>query len=185
MTTSKTAVVTGAGQGMGRAIALMLAGHGIHVVLVGRTAGEALIKPIEETTDADWDRILSINLKGPFLMARALLPLLRKSENASIINIGSKATLGSFGGITAYSASKTGLLGLTRSLSAELRQEEIRVVILCPGPADTPMRWAATPEIDPHVLITPEVVADTVWMLVSLPRGTTTDEFLLQSMHFD
>jgi NAD(P)-dependent dehydrogenase (short-subunit alcohol dehydrogenase family) len=231
--TKKVAVVTGAGQGMGRAIALKFAANDVHVVLVGRTqeklirvadeitalggtstlraldvsnaaqvqqlaasldgqpvdmlvncAGEALIKPLEATTVEDWDRILNINLKGPFLLAQNLLPLLRQSDNASIVNIGSKASIGGFPEIAAYTAAKTGLVGLTRSLAAELRPHGIRVVILCPGPADTPMRWAATPDHDPNSLVQPETIAETVWLLVSLPRGVTTSEFLLQSVEY-
>ena len=234
MTLSKTAVITGAGQGIGRAIALKFAEGGFHIVLVGRTrekleavaaqikgmeqtasvhamdvtdhsqaghlaeslqdkpvdllvncAGEALIKSIEETTEADWNRLLSINLTGPFLMVKALLPSIRQSENASIINIGSVAATGGFAQITAYTAAKTGLLGFTRSLGAELRKDEIRVVMLCPGPADTPMRWAATPDFDPKMVLAAETIADTIWWLASLPRGTTTSEFLLRSIHLD
>jgi len=231
--TDKMAVVTGAGQGMGRATALKFAAQSWHVVLVGRTqeklesvaaeiaalggkaivhildvaqsdqvralaetlgdqtvdllvncAGESLIKPLEEVTDEDWERILSINLKGPFLLCRALLPHFRRSENATIINIGSKTSMGGFGGVSVYSAAKTGLLGFTRSLAAELKTEQIRVVLVAPGPADTPMRWAATPDYDTELLIQPEVVAEAIWWLASLPRGATTSEFLLQSVNF-
>lgn len=232
MTLSKTAVITGAGQGMGRAIALKFAEHGYHVGLVGRTkdkldavaseikaldqtasvhpidvtdhaqisqlaksfqgkaidllvncAGEALIKPFEETTADDWNRLLSINLTGPFLVTQALLPSIRQSENASVVNIGSIATTGGFAGITAYSAAKTGLLGLTRSLAAELSDDEIRVVLLNPGPVDTPMRWEATPDFDRKMVLDPTAIAETIWWLASLPKGTTTSEFLLRSVH--
>jgi NAD(P)-dependent dehydrogenase (short-subunit alcohol dehydrogenase family) len=126
-----------------------------------------------------------MNLKGPFLMTQALLPLLRKSRNASIINIASKVALKGYGTVTAYTAAKAGLLGFTRSLAAELRDEEIRVVALCPGPVDTPMRWQATPDYDRKLVIQAETVADLMWQLVTLPRGVTTGEVLLQSVYYD
>jgi NAD(P)-dependent dehydrogenase (short-subunit alcohol dehydrogenase family) len=118
-------------------------------------------------------------------MTQALLPSIRQSENASIINIGSVAATGGYSGITAYTAAKTGLLGFTRSLSAELQKDEIRVVMLNPGPADTPMRWAATPEFDRKMVLAVETIADTIWWLASLPKGTTTSEFLLRSLHLE
>jgi NAD(P)-dependent dehydrogenase (short-subunit alcohol dehydrogenase family) len=230
------AVVTGAGQGMGRAIALKLAANGVHLVLVGRTrakldrvaaeiealegsptvvaldvavsqqvqglratledafpkvdmvihcAGEAFISALEDTTEADWDRLLAVNLKGPFLITQALLPLLRQSENASIVMLVSKVALKGYGTVTAYSAAKTGLLGFTRSLAAELRDEEIRVVALCPGPVDTPMRWQATPDYERKLVIDANTVASTVWHVVTLPRGVTMGEILLESVHYD
>lgn len=233
---SRVAVVTGAGQGLGRAIALRLAASDIHTVLTGRTrskldrvageiqsightstviplditqaeqvqqfkrqiegafaqvdilvncAGEALVATLEETCEADWDRLLAVNLKGPFLMTRALLPLIRKSQNASIINIASKVALKGYHPVAAYSAAKTGLLGLSRALAAELREDEIRVVALCPGPIDTPMRWEATPDFDRKVVIDVESVATTVWHIVQLPRGVTMSDMVIESIHYD
>lgn len=230
---TRIAVVTGAGQGIGRAIARKFADNGLGVVLVGRDnaklervvgeiggdssaasvdvtqpepvsrfgkqltdqlphldilvncAGQALLTPISETSDADWNRMLAVNLTGPFLMTRALLPLLRKSGNGCIVNISSKVALKGYGSVTAYSAAKAGLVGFTRSLAAELQPEEIRVVALCPGPVDTPMRWAATPDFDRKTVISPETIAETVWHVVNLPKGVSTGEILIQSVHYD
>jgi NAD(P)-dependent dehydrogenase (short-subunit alcohol dehydrogenase family) len=149
-------------------------------------AGEALIATLEDTSEADWDRILAVNLKGPFLMVRALLPLLRQSPNAIIINVASKVALSSYHKeVAAYTAAKTGLMGFTRALAAELREEGIRVVGLCPGPVDTPMRWAATPDHDPRQVIDAETIADTVMYLVQLPKGVTMGEILIQSINYD
>jgi NAD(P)-dependent dehydrogenase (short-subunit alcohol dehydrogenase family) len=148
-------------------------------------AGEAFLATMQETSDDDWDRILAVNLKSSFLMTRALLPLLLKSPNASIVNMVSKVALKAYHPVAAYTAAKAGLLGFTRSLQAELVEQEVRVVALCPGPVDTPMRWESTPDFDRKVVISTETVADMVWHLVSLPRGTTVGEVLLQSMHYD
>ncbi|MEQ8672585.1 MAG: SDR family oxidoreductase [Aggregatilineales bacterium] len=229
--TKRIAVVTGAGQGMGRAIARNLASHNVHVVLVGRTesklqavageiqaingastvvplditdvdavdvfvrtmsdqtvdilvncAGDWLIKPLEETIDADLQHILDINLIAPYRLSRAFLPNLRKSDNASIINIGSMAAVGSHPGITAYTAAKTGLRGLTGSLAQELRGDLIRVVMLSTTPANTPMRWSASPGMDPNMLVEPETIAHVAAMITNLPKGITINDLLLESM---
>jgi NAD(P)-dependent dehydrogenase (short-subunit alcohol dehydrogenase family) len=149
-------------------------------------AGEALIATLEDTSEADWDRILAVNLKGPFLMVRALLPLLRKSPSAIIINVASKVALSNYHSeVAAYTAAKTGLMGFTHALAAELREEGIRVVGLCPGPVDTPMRWAATPDHDPRQVIDVGAIADTVMYLVQLPKGVTMGEILIQSINYD
>lgn len=227
MTDSRYALITGGGQGLGRALAHSLAGAGITPVLVGRTrekleavareiapvepilialdvtdaaavaalpaqltqldilincAGEALIRPMDETDDAAWARVIDVNLTAPFRLCRALLPLLRQSPNGSIVNILSKVATGGFGGVSAYTAAKTGLLGFTHSLADELRPAEIRVVAVCPGPMDTPMRWAATPDYDRKLLVDPRDVAAAVLHVVTLPRGATTGDVVVESM---
>ncbi len=165
-----------------RKLADSLAGKPLDILV--NCAGDWLIKPVEETTDEELDYVLSVNLKGPYIMVRALLPLIRQSENASIINIGSLTAVDGFAGVSAYSASKWGLRGFTNSLAEEVRGEAVRVVMLSPSPADTPMRWAASPDIDPAMLVQPETIADTVWFLVSLPKGVVTSNFRLESLYF-
>ena len=103
-------------------------------------AGDWLIAPIDDTDNARLDHILRLNLRAPYILTRLLLPNLRRSDNASVINIGSIVTALSVPGVSAYTASKVGLKGLTGALAAELRADEIRVVMISPGPADTPMR---------------------------------------------
>lgn len=229
--TKRTAVITGAGQGTGRAIALRFAAAGISTVLVGRTesklreaaeaieaaggeascyamdvtddaavaalgetlagetvdilincAGDWLIAHLQDTSNEQLDHILRVNLRAPYILSRTLLPNLRRSENASIINIGSLVTAVLAPTITAYTAAKVGLKGLTGSLAAELRPEEIRVVMISPGPADTPMREAASPGIDKAVLVQPETIAEIVHTVAILPRGITTSDFTLHSL---
>jgi NAD(P)-dependent dehydrogenase (short-subunit alcohol dehydrogenase family) len=83
--------------------------------------------------------------------------------------------------VVAYAAAKSGLVGFARSLSLVLRNDGIRVVALCPGPTDTPMRWNATPSFDRAMVISAESIAETIWYLVNLPRGVTTGEILVQA----
>ena len=195
--THRTAVITGAGQGMGRAIALKFAETDIRPILVGRTeakllsvadevaahgitagvhildvtddeaiaafgaelaettvdvlvncAGDWLIETLQDTSNEQLDQILQTNLRAPYILSRTLLPNLRRSDNASIINIGSIVTSMSVPSVSAYTAAKVGLKGLTGALAAELRPEMIRVVMICPDPrihrCATPLRQAST-----------------------------------------
>ena len=147
-------------------------------------AGDWLIKPLEEVTDAEIEHILAVNLLGPILMARTFLPQLRRSENATILNIGSIASMRYVSQISIYTAAKTGLRGFTGALAEELRPERIRCVLLSPGPADTPMRWAATPNVDPKTLVTADTIARTVTSIVTLPRGTTVTDYMIISQGY-
>ena len=108
-------------------------------------AGDWLIEYLENTSNAQFDHILNTNLRAPYILSRSLLPNLRQSDNASIINIGSIVTSMSVPTVSAYTASKVGLQGATGSLAEELKPDKIRVVMISPGPADTPMRDAASP----------------------------------------
>jgi len=110
---------------------------GLHVLV--NNAGVALRgKNIGATTREDWDRVLSINLTGPFLGTRAAAPLLRDSGGGAIINIGSTAGInGHFA--AAYSAAKWGLRGLTKCAAMEYADWGIRVNAVHPGIVTTPM----------------------------------------------
>ena len=140
---------------------------------------------MEDTSNEQLDHILRVNLRAPYILSRTLLPNLRHSANASIVNIGSLVTAISMPTVSAYTAAKVGLKGLTASLAAELKPDRIRVVMISPGPADTPMRKAASPGIDKAVLVQPKTIADMVNVVASLPRGITTSDFVLYSMAWE
>jgi NAD(P)-dependent dehydrogenase (short-subunit alcohol dehydrogenase family) len=95
-------------------------------------AGIGLARPLETMDVADWDRVLAVNLRGPFLCARDTAPLLRRAGSAVIINIASTRALMSEPGNEAYAASKGGLLALTHALSNSLGPA-IRVNAIVPG----------------------------------------------------
>ncbi len=89
--------------------------------------------PTLDTDDALWDRVISINLKGVFLVARRVIPEMLKNGKGSIVNTASIAGLVANGGGVAYTASKHGVVGITRQLAAEFSGQGLRINAFCPG----------------------------------------------------
>ncbi len=191
----RTAIVTGGGQGIGRAICGIFAEEGAAVVVVdinesaaeetarqlnragyagrsGRSAravradisvateisaladgvveefgrvdilvnnaGLALFRSVEACTEEEWDRVMAVNLKGPFLLSKALLPTMIAQQSGAVINMASVA--GKTGGVVSgapYSVSKAGIECLTKSLARELAPHGVRVNAIAPGIIDT------------------------------------------------
>jgi NAD(P)-dependent dehydrogenase (short-subunit alcohol dehydrogenase family) len=102
-------------------------------------AGVFINKGLMETSPDVWNQTIAVNLTGTFLCVQAAVPLLRKSDHATIVNIASGVgLLPTHGGITAYVASKGGVIAMTRAMAAELAPA-IRVNVVCPGAVETPM----------------------------------------------
>ncbi len=118
--------------------ARVAADYGAADVLVNN-AGISLICPAEQTTAAQWQRVLNINLLGPFLLSRALGTAMLARGRGSIVNVASIAGLAAVSHRSAYNASKHGLIGLTRTLAAEWGGRGVRVNAVCPGWIKTQM----------------------------------------------
>jgi len=110
-------------------------------------AGIAPKTPFLETTTEDWDRAIAVNLRGMFLVARAVGRLMAADgAGGTIVNMASTNALGGEERYAAYNASKGGVLQLTRTMAVELGDKGIRVNCLCPGFIDTPLNRSLEPE---------------------------------------
>jgi len=189
----RTALITGAGSGIGREAALLFAGEGASVVVADRDAGagaacvgaieaaqgsacfaqvdvsvaaqvEAAVADAEsrfgalhvlfnnagifpaadgspvDTDEAVWDQVMDVNLKGVFLGCKYGIPALLRAGGGSIVNTASfVAVVGAATSQIAYTASKGGVLAMTREIAVEYARQGIRANALCPGPVDTPL----------------------------------------------
>jgi 3-oxoacyl-[acyl-carrier protein] reductase len=199
--TGRTVVVTGAGQGLGRAYAQRVATDGGTAVIadINEEAGEKVaaeivssggraafrrldvgdpdscaelagfvtrefgalhglvnnaaifstitMRPFWEIPVAEWDRLMAVNLRGPFLLTSALLPALRAAGDASVVNVASDAVWLGRPGYLHYVASKGGVTGMTYSMARELGDDGIRVNAISPGPTYTEVpRGTVSPE---------------------------------------
>jgi NAD(P)-dependent dehydrogenase (short-subunit alcohol dehydrogenase family) len=113
-------------------------GHGHLDVLVANAGVDLSHEPgVSEISDEEWDTVLETNLSSVFRLVRAVLPLMR--PGASIVTVGSAASLVARAGAAAYVASKGGLLQLTRALAVDLAPQGIRANCVCPGNIQTPL----------------------------------------------
>ena len=226
----QVAVITGAGRGIGAAIARTLAALGATSVLLGRNqstldataraivdkGGKTEVIPCDVTilhqmeyaaarvesmfkridvlvnnagiggfTDVlhqlapdEWDRILNTNLRGVYYAIRAFAPMMIQANFGHIINISSLAGKNALPRGAAYAASKWGLNGLSYSVAEELRGNNIRVSVICPGSVETEL--GPHTGKDPKKMLQPEDVAHSVAMLVTQSPQSFMSEILLR-----
>jgi NAD(P)-dependent dehydrogenase (short-subunit alcohol dehydrogenase family) len=227
----KTAIVTGADRGIGRAIALAFAAEGAAVALAARSradlaevageiraagGGRALAIPTDVTNDgavealieqtladlgrldilvtsagtaafaaladskpADWDAMLSVNLRAAMVCCRAVLPPMMRQGSGTIINVASIAAKRALPGSAVYTATKAGLFGFSRVLAEELRNTGVRVGVLMPGAVDTPL-WDTLGGSPPRdKMLRPEDVARAAVLMAALPLNAVLEELTL------
>ena len=155
--------------------------------LVANIAGIVQFGRVETISDEEWERVLAVDLTGPFKVLRAAIPLLKRSRGC-IVNLASIAGLQGQAYTAAYSAAKGGLVMLTKALAVELAPDRVRVNCICPGGVDTPLIHQATFPDDAvprlldmlqgplagAMLARPEHVAEVVAWLASPAAATIT-----------
>lgn len=140
-------------------------------------AGIAVFKSFAELTLDDWDRTMATNLRGLYLVTREVLPGMRTRRRGTIVNVASLAGRNGVVGGTAYSASKHGVLGFSRSLMLEVRADNVRVVAVCPGSVDTALiRNQSMHTRDAKRILAAEDVADTILAALRLPERALVSE---------
>ncbi len=139
-------------------------------------AGIALSRSFAETTMAEFDRILALNARVPYLACQLALPLLRCSECASILNIASVVAHKGYPLQSAYAASKHALAGFTKSLASEVYREDIRVHLISPGGVFTDMVRIARPDLTGEDMILPEDIAEIAAFFIEHRTNAVIDE---------
>ena len=221
------ALVTGAGRGIGKAIALTLAKEGAEVVMTARTlaelaqvkkeiesiGGKALMIPADLTSDsqigklfeeinvkytrldilinnaglgvfapvrslsvADFDRMWNLNMRAVMIVTQHALKFMEAQKGGAIVNVASLAGRNAFVGGAGYAATKWALIGFSRSLMLEVREQNIRVITICPGSVDT--SFSSTPK-EPsrsEKILHPQDVADTILSALKLPDRAMVSE---------
>ena len=230
----KVALVTGAGSGLGEAIAraLAMAGCGVACIdingeAVSRVSGdlidfgiesvsmpcdvrdeEAVFETVESVVDhferldfiannaaidhtvsidemtiEQWDEVIDINLRAPFLFAKAALPIMREQGSGHFINVASTAATRAWGNASAYHASKWGLIGFSRGLGVEGREDGIRTTTIIPGGMRTRFfdRFVdqGIPMPDEVNLQDPANVADVIVFALSMPKESAIQEVIV------
>lgn len=136
-------------------------------VLVNAAGGYRAGTPVHETPLDTWDFMLNLNARTAFIASRAVIPAMLEQGMGKIINVGSRAALQGGAKAAAYSASKSVVMRLTESMSAELKKSGINVNCVLPGTIDTPQNREAMPRADTSRWVPPEALADVILFLAS------------------
>ena len=146
-------------------------------------AGVAQSTPFEEISVAEYDRIMTINTKVPFFLTQKLLPYLKKSDSATIINIASVVAHAGYPLQSVYTASKHAMLGFTKSLAKEYYNDNIRVHAICPGGVYTGMIKISRPDLTPEGMIMPEEIAEIIHFFLAHRGNAVIDEILVHRVN--
>ncbi|MDW0336160.1 MAG: SDR family oxidoreductase [Nitrososphaeraceae archaeon] len=145
-------------------------------------AGISYVKKLIDTTEEEWDNTLDINLKGSYLFSKAIVPHMIKHNYGVIINVSSGAGKIGFEDISAYCASKFGMIGLTKSLAREVNNYNIRAMTICPGQVATKMQKDIDVqyyELNKNKMLHPrkvaEKIADMIFSDKEYPNGVSVD----------
>lgn len=136
-------------------------------VLVNTVGGFRGGKHVHDEELATWDLMMTMNLRTTLVACRAVIPAMLEQGSGAIVNVGAGAALAAPAGLAAYGASKSAVLRLTESLSAEVKAKGVRVNAVLPSTIDTPQNRAAMPDADASKWVSPDAIADVIAFLAS------------------
>jgi NAD(P)-dependent dehydrogenase (short-subunit alcohol dehydrogenase family) len=158
-------------EGAGAAVEAVGPSLGAVVNLVGGYAGG---RKVGEADPGEIDRMIALNVRPLFLLARAGLPVLAGGGGGALVGVSARTALEPRGGDSAYAAAKAAVLGLVRSMAAEYRDEGVRVNAILPSAIDTPANRESMPDADHGRWVAPEEIARVVRFLVSDESAPTS-----------
>jgi NAD(P)-dependent dehydrogenase (short-subunit alcohol dehydrogenase family) len=136
-------------------------------VLANVVGGYRAGKPLHETPLKTWDFLINLNARSVFIISQMIIPVMLNQGSGKIINVGARPGLKGGKNMAAYSASKSAVIRLTESMSAELKNKNINVNCILPGTIDTPQNRSALPNANYNQWVTPESIADVIRFLSS------------------
>ncbi|HEX5478471.1 MAG TPA: SDR family oxidoreductase [Dehalococcoidia bacterium] len=163
------------------AIEITVGRHGRIDVLVNN-AGVDVTTDIGSLSVEEWDRVLNVNLRGPFLMSKYALAAMSERRSGHIVNISSTAAKRAWANASAYHASKWGLLGFSHALHVEARDQGVKVTAVVAGGMRTPFLLDRFEGIDEGTLQDPRNVAETVRFVLTQPDETVIPEIMVLPM---
>jgi len=147
-----------------------------HLDVVINNAGFGVYGSMEHSETSDWDAMMAVNARGPYILCREAIPHLREHPISHIINIGSVVSIKGYAEQAIYSASKHALHGMSKALAREVQSDNIRVHAICPGGVDTELVAKSRPDLDRSILMRPEEIADITLFLVTRKGNAVIDE---------
>jgi NAD(P)-dependent dehydrogenase (short-subunit alcohol dehydrogenase family) len=150
---------------------------GIDILI--NNAGVDVTLPIDEITIEQWDSVLNVNLRGPFLVSKCVFGIMKARQSGHIVNIASTAAKRAWANASAYHASKWGLLGFSHALHVEARAVKVKVTAVVSGGMRTPFLLDRFPDIDRKTLQEPEHVAQTITFILTQPLETVIPEVMV------
>jgi NAD(P)-dependent dehydrogenase (short-subunit alcohol dehydrogenase family) len=146
-------------------------------ILVNNAGEYGPVKPVEEISPAEWDRVIAVHLRGAYLLTRLALPGMYARGSGVILNISSLSAKSAFAWGSPYAAAKAGMLGLTRVIAAEAARKGVRVNAICPGPVtETKMSKDLGQTLAERLGVSPEDQLKGFLNTVLQGRGQTANE---------
>jgi NAD(P)-dependent dehydrogenase (short-subunit alcohol dehydrogenase family) len=146
-------------------------------ILVNNAGDYGPVKPVEEISAEEWDRVIAVHLRGAFLLTQLVLPSMYQRQSGAIVNISSLSAKAAFSWGSPYAAAKAGMLGLTRVSAAEAARRGVRVNAICPGPVtETKMSKDLGNVLAARLNVSPEIQLRQFLEGILQGRGQTADE---------